>query len=239
VAQYGTILAEATLNIGMRKVTTVSSGVSVELERLEADATRYIWVASIFDAFRTNALDGVDELLDVVELEDVRTREAIRLLGDLSTGLCGMFQHKHSKQNQPRYKETYCDIYVPRDTVRTTSPLSQRWYGQQLLCGGAPHDTWNHIRLTLFSCNEHRSLKMNAVIMIGSDGLCVFEVAVRVGRAVKTNVVMISRNDHLLVPIVVVMVVVARVGRAFDTNVVVVTRDNHFFVSVVVVVVVR
>jgi len=85
VAQYGTLLAEATLNISNRIVTPISSGVSIDFEELEEDGRRYIWVPFMSDAFKTNSEGEVVESSDVVELEDARTSEAMRLPPDTSS----------------------------------------------------------------------------------------------------------------------------------------------------------
>src|SRR5712691_7673474 len=77
---------------------------------------------------------------------------------------------------------------------------------------------------------------MNVVSFTGIDGLPVFIGVVPVKRAVDTNVVMVPRNDHFLVSIVVT-VMVMRTGRAVNTNVIMVSRNNHFLVSAMVMVV--
>jgi hypothetical protein len=98
VAQYGTLLAEVTLNISNRIVTPISSGVSVDFEESEEDGRRYTWVPFMSDAFRTNAEGEVAESSDVVELEDARTSEAMRLTSDTSSvGLYKRFQYNGHK----------------------------------------------------------------------------------------------------------------------------------------------
>jgi hypothetical protein len=111
VAQYGTLLAEVTLNISNRIVTPISSGVIMDFEELEEDGRRYTWVPFMSDAFRTNAEGEVDEAesSDVVELEDARTSEAMRLPPDTSSvGLYRRFQYNGRKIS------TRLQGYVPK-----------------------------------------------------------------------------------------------------------------------------
>lgn len=118
----------------------------MDFEELEEDGRRYILVPSMSDAFRTNV-----EFSDVEEVEDARTSEAMRLTLESSVGLYRRFQYNGRKVSA-RLQATYHDVDVPRNTVHTTSPLSQ---AEQLLHCGALCDTWHHVRLTLFACNEH------------------------------------------------------------------------------------
>lgn len=78
---------------------------------------------------------------------------------------------------------------------------------------------------------------MIMAIVTRRNDLLIFKNAVSIRRAIKANMIMVSRNDYFLI-FTVVMVVVMRVGRATNTNVVMVSRNNHFLVPTVVVVVV-
>ena len=74
---------------------------------------------------------------------------------------------------------------------------------------------------------------MDVAIVTGNGGI--FKIAVSVRRAVKPNVIMVSRNNHFRVS---VMMMVMRPGRAADPNVVMIARNNHFLGPIVVMVVV-
>lgn len=66
----------------------------MDVEELEEDGWRYTWVPLLSDAFRTNAEGEVVESSDIVELEDARTSEAMRLMSDASSvGLYRRFQY--------------------------------------------------------------------------------------------------------------------------------------------------
>lgn len=126
----------------------------MEFEELEEDGRRYTWVPFMSDAFITNAEGDVAGSSDVVEVEfeDARTSEAMRVPPDTSSvGLYKRFNTMDAK-SAPDCTATYHNVDAPRNTIHTTSPLSQ---GEQLLRCGALCDTWHHVRLTLFSCNEH------------------------------------------------------------------------------------
>ena len=74
---------------------------------------------------------------------------------------------------------------------------------------------------------------MDVVIVTGNGGI--FKIAESVRRAVKPNVIMVSRNNHIRV---FMMMMVMRSGRAADPNVVMIARNNHFLGPIVVMVVV-
>ena len=81
----------------------------------------------------------------------------------------------------------------------------------------------------------------DVVSFTGIDNLPVFIGVVPIKRAVDTNVIVVSRNDHFLVftRVMVMVMMVVVVGRAaIDTNMIMVARNDHFLVSVVVIVMV-
>lgn len=78
---------------------------------------------------------------------------------------------------------------------------------------------------------------MNVIIVTGNSDPPIFKVTKSVRRAVKPNVIMVSRNNHFRVVSIVVMMVM-RSGRAADPNVVMIARNNHFFAIAIVVMVV-
>jgi hypothetical protein len=74
----------------------------MDFEEFEEDGRRYTGVPFMSDAFRTNAEGEVVEFSDVVELEDVRTSEAMRLTSDASSvGLYRKFQYNGRKSQHP------------------------------------------------------------------------------------------------------------------------------------------
>ena len=74
---------------------------------------------------------------------------------------------------------------------------------------------------------------MNVAIVTGNGGI--FKIAVSVRRAVKPNVIVVSRNNHFRVSVIMM---VMRQGRATDPNVVMIARNNHFLGPIVVIMVV-
>jgi len=81
---------------------------------------------------------------------------------------------------------------------------------------------------------------MNVVSFTRIDGLPVFIGALPAKRAVDTNVIMVTRNDHCLVftRVMMMMVVVVVVRTTIDTDMVMVSRNNYFPVPIVVMVMV-
>jgi hypothetical protein len=77
---------------------------------------------------------------------------------------------------------------------------------------------------------------MNVTVLTGDGDLPILESVVSVRRAINVNVIMVSRNNHFLVSIVVMMMM--RAGRAADTNVVMIPSNNHFLVPIVMMMVV-
>ena len=70
----------------------------MDFDELEEDGRRYTWVSFMSDAFRINSEGEVAESSDVVELEDARASEAMRLPPDTSSvGLYRRFQYRGPK----------------------------------------------------------------------------------------------------------------------------------------------
>jgi hypothetical protein len=79
---------------------------------------------------------------------------------------------------------------------------------------------------------------MNVIIVTGNSDPPIFKITKSVRRAVKPNVIMVSRNNHFRVVSIVVIMMVMRSGRAADPNVVMIARNNHFIAIAIVVMVV-